>query len=1310
MPDDEVLQMARARIGRVLLGKYRIERVLGVGGMATVYLANHRNNKQFAVKMLHPEVSQREHLRARFLREGYVANSVKHAGAVAVLDDDVAEDGSAFLVMELLEGSPVDELWVKHDKKMPLGLVLSIGDALLDVLAAAHARGIVHRDLKPPNLFLTHEGVLKVLDFGIARLLDETGAVSATVTGTMMGTPAFMAPEQALAKASDVDAQTDLWAAGATLFSLLAGQFVHAGDNASQLLVNAATKPARPVASVATAVPPAVAAVIDKALAFDKKDRWPKASAMRDALQAACVEATGAPIAALPRRAARSAERSGPGPRGHSSDAAFAPTVDSGNESGTAAARGVTTAGPVASTGSTVPERERRRPPWRAIVGVLGGVAVVAAGVAGYRAAHAPHLRTCALINAGIDGARCGLEVSAPIAGRRIDRTARITEIGGRVASLEWMNFRGAQPDSEQHDLYREEFVRDDGGQVREIVRRNRHGSVIRWEKWSERGRRIDLVDLDGTSPRVDGNTSISTIRREYDARGFVSRETYFGPTGKPAANVDGAYGLAFERGKLGRWTKAWVLASDGQPGVDERGMALDVRPDDDTPDGREDSYYGADGQPMTIEGVFREKRVYDDAFNCTDDRMFWLHDEPAVDLRSGSGAHAFGTRWDADRRVVERFAVDEHGHVLPAKGNSFAVLRQTYDDRGREILSEFLDGNGNRVPARGGGAAAIRMGWNDAGDEIERDYLDPGGALIKGQWGFARRLNVYDPRGLDVEQRYFDESGQPVPWKEGGAIARGTYDERRLVTNIAEYGGDEKPTADVHGVHETRRKFDRLRNEIEADYLGVDGQPTTNDEGVSIIRRSFDDSSNLVSKAYFDETGAPVMVGGELAAERFTYDDRGLRLSSEALDSHGERALRQEGYAVVRTVRDRNGEVVEESYFGKRDEPIACSGGYARKTIKVDVHRRPIETALFDAGGAPTIGGDGWAIERTTYDDRGLVVREDHLDTARMPVIAKDGAAAVARTWDSRGNLVAESTLGLDGKPVVASGGYATRRSEFDDRDQLIAESLFAADGTPVLGKDGRSMRRVRYDDVGNVVEEAYFDVTRAPVSPRDATYASVRHRYHGRQRLVETSFLDPSGAPGTGPEGAATVRYQRDGYGRAIETSYLDRTGAPTLSKDGKMVVRTNYDFAGRIVEERFLDGSAAPRPASDGCAAHRIKYDAHGRKTEHRCLDAGGALAMSTSGFAMQRIVHDGRGNDVEISTYGPDGQPCLDREGIARRRNRYDERNLVVDTTYFDAVDRPTHDRRGVHETRFAYGETGKPLPATYLDEHGRPVQR
>jgi serine/threonine-protein kinase len=110
MHDDELQQVARERLGRVLRGKYRLDRVIGVGGMATVYAATHRNKKRFAIKMLHPELSRREAMRTRFLREGYVANSVEHPGAVAVLDDDVAEDGSAFLVMELLHGGALDEV------------------------------------------------------------------------------------------------------------------------------------------------------------------------------------------------------------------------------------------------------------------------------------------------------------------------------------------------------------------------------------------------------------------------------------------------------------------------------------------------------------------------------------------------------------------------------------------------------------------------------------------------------------------------------------------------------------------------------------------------------------------------------------------------------------------------------------------------------------------------------------------------------------------------------------------------------------------------------------------------------------------------------------------------------------------------------------------------------------------------------------------------------------------------------------------------------------------------------------------------
>jgi serine/threonine-protein kinase len=283
--ESELMTRARARIGTVLRRKYRIDRVLGVGGMAVVYAATHEvNHAEFAIKMLHPELSIRKDIATRFLREGLVGNTVKHKGAVKVLDNDVAEDGAAFLVMELLDGSGVEQIWEKHGHKLPTRVVLAITHQLLDVLAAAHGKQIVHRDIKPANLFLTREGVLKVLDFGIARLRDAT-AESATHTGMLLGTPAYMAPEQALAQSSLIDGLTDVWAVGATMFAMLSGQTVHVGENAQQLMVAAATKPSRSLAAVAPGVSPRVVAIVDRAVAFDKAQRWPGAAQMRDAVR-----------------------------------------------------------------------------------------------------------------------------------------------------------------------------------------------------------------------------------------------------------------------------------------------------------------------------------------------------------------------------------------------------------------------------------------------------------------------------------------------------------------------------------------------------------------------------------------------------------------------------------------------------------------------------------------------------------------------------------------------------------------------------------------------------------------------------------------------------------------------------------------------------------------------------------------------------------------------------------------------------------------------------------------------------------------
>src|SRR5580700_11948695 len=119
MADNDVEKRAQGRLGTVLGEKYRLDSVLGVGGMAVVFAATHRNQKRVAIKMLHSELSINEQLRTRFLREGYAANTVDHPGAVAVLDDDTAEDGAAYLVMERLEGDEVDRLWEQRGRRLP---------------------------------------------------------------------------------------------------------------------------------------------------------------------------------------------------------------------------------------------------------------------------------------------------------------------------------------------------------------------------------------------------------------------------------------------------------------------------------------------------------------------------------------------------------------------------------------------------------------------------------------------------------------------------------------------------------------------------------------------------------------------------------------------------------------------------------------------------------------------------------------------------------------------------------------------------------------------------------------------------------------------------------------------------------------------------------------------------------------------------------------------------------------------------------------------------------------------------------------
>jgi serine/threonine-protein kinase len=269
---------AARRVGEIV-GRYRLERVLGVGGMGSVYVGRSQEGFVAAIKILHENMSVRRDVRERFYREGYVANSVQHPGVVRVLEHGDA-GADAFLAMELLSGETLSDR-VKRYQSLPIAEVLNIADQVLDVLRAAHDKGIVHRDLKPDNLFVTHTGQIKILDFGLARLIDSVPGDQRTRSGVALGTLPYMAPEQALGRRAEIDGRVDIFALGATLFRLLSGRRIHEAPSEAELLIAMATRPAPPLISVAPQVPIDVCRIVDLALAFSRDARYPTAAAMQ---------------------------------------------------------------------------------------------------------------------------------------------------------------------------------------------------------------------------------------------------------------------------------------------------------------------------------------------------------------------------------------------------------------------------------------------------------------------------------------------------------------------------------------------------------------------------------------------------------------------------------------------------------------------------------------------------------------------------------------------------------------------------------------------------------------------------------------------------------------------------------------------------------------------------------------------------------------------------------------------------------------------------------------------------------------------
>jgi serine/threonine-protein kinase len=1113
---------------------YKIEKLLGVGGMGSVYLASNENiDQKVAIKVLNENLSNSTIIRQRFKEEAKMLCSLDHSNIVKFLNFVENEDG-IFLIMEYIDGITLDEFIAKKNGLIIEERVYDLFDQILNAFTYAHKKGIVHRDIKPANILLTDDNDgefhIKVMDFGIARIISESNEHE---KNWIVGTPSYMSPEQVVGE--DVDQRSDIYSLGVLLHQMLTGRTPYDATTLSELKIKdkVVKEPLPRMKDYYAYISEKMQKIVDKAVEKDRKKRFQSCSEFRSEMKKAL-------------------------------------RPDKISQKMKYAAAAILFF--IVASGIWVWDYNRVKVSYfKDYVEQWG----VPQGIGKLSRSNMRHINRCYKFESRYYKLNRVSHVNSKgkiIEDGESERYERPLDMklfytnNGKISFIKILDRSGKVLYKKTYNekLNTIIFQYDDEYSTEKCLSAQTIGYVKSFDETDEKKGKISRWLID------------------YDKDGYVSTIQYAGFQNILVGDKDNIFGRTYQRDKKGRVLVESYLGHDGKPKATKWGMGMKKFYYDDKENWIKAEYYTVDGNPAydDLNGVGVYEMEYDEYGNI---KYFWQREHDGnLMLPKKSTISGAAKIYDNNGFEVETQYLGLEKQNIFVGNNGFSKVKSEYDKNGYLIKSSFFDIEGN--PCKASSDNAYFTCINDKNGNVTETWsYDINGKLIENSENYAGSKMKYDSLGNMIECIYYGTDKKPCQLSGGYAGYRQEYNEVNKITKFIYLGVDLKPCFASSNVCIRKYEYDKSGNETKRSFYDAQGvKLVKSNENVSGWNSVYDENGNETERFCFNENNQPCQSSFGWVKWVAKYDEKCNQTEIRYYGTSGSLCLSTDGYAGRRNKYDERGNVLESFPFGT-DEKLAKGKLIAR--YKYDKFDNQTEFSVYE-NDIPATNSSGYFKTISVYNERNQELEISYYGVDNQLIILKDKKyAKVVYAYDDRGNVVQISYLNTDNRPCNSYDGYSSFKKEYDAMNRVTRELYFDVSGKPtspeimvpegmvkydkwgnmiyiaagdghgnlINSKDGWAIKRTEYDAKGNVLKTEYFDKSDKPCLYDGQ--CKIESRYNSRNKCIETKYYDEKG--GLRSTKYAIVRYQYDDMDRQIEMAYFDNQDRPCNNDNGQQKI---------------------------------------------------------------------------------------------------------------------------------------------------------